>query len=150
MRWYQLLGLVAILAGVAAIGIVKTQGSRAASAPAAAPCDCTLPAKPTGASTTKAPAIPTGSGLPCLVEFGVGTCAECKKMAKVLDALAPTIKGKVDLVRLDTDAYPQEAQHYRLRMIPTQILVDAHSKELWRHEGFLSTADLRKMIGTGQ
>ena len=150
MRWYQLLGLLVILAALAAIGVLKTQRGRETSPPAVAPCDCTLPAKPGGASMAKAPAIPTGSGLPCLVEFGAGKCAECQKMAKVLDELAPTIKGKVDLVRLDTDAYPQEAQRWRLRLIPTQLLVDAHGKELWRHEGFLSAPDLRKRIEAGR
>jgi len=153
MRWYQMLGLLAVVLGVAVIGWLTTARgapgtapARAAAGPAVACEDCKLPARPAGEGTTKPPAIPTGSGLPCLVEFGTGTCAECRQMAQVLGELAPLVKGKVDIIHVDAEVHLGEVQRWRVRIVPTQILVDAHGEELWRHEGVIAAAELRKRI----
>jgi thioredoxin 1 len=149
MRSYQWVGLVAVAAGVTLAVGLRIGQSRAA-APGlttAVGCEtCCGPGAPSALPGTKPPAIPTGSGLPCLVEFGADECGPCLSMAGVLGEVEPKLKGKVDLVRVDTDVYLGEVQRWRLRMVPTQILVDAQGKELWRHEGYIAADDLMAKI----
>lgn len=146
MRSYQIVSLLVITAGVAFVaGLRMGEGQGAASVHApAADCDtCGIPTKAAlGASTAKPPAIPTGSGLPCLVEFGSDECNECQRMRQVLAEITPKLKGKVDIVQVDTDVHLAQAQRWRLRMVPTQVLVDTKGQEVWRHEGYLATGAL--------
>lgn len=145
MRNYRIVSLLVIIAGVAYLIGVK-MGERCEQAAAhtvVAGCDtCCAPVKPTGATSAKPPAIPTGSGRPCLVVLGSDTCEACRRMAGVLAEVAPKLKGRVDLVRVDTNLYPGEAQRWRLRMAPTQLLVSGKGQELWRHEGYLGAEEL--------
>lgn len=103
--------------------------------------ECALPPAMWG-SGEPMPAIPTGSGLPCLVEFGSDECKACQNMVKVLDAIGPRLEGKADIVRVDTDEHPLAAKDWSLRMIPTQVAVSPDGKELWRHEGFIPEDEL--------
>ena len=95
-----------------------------------------------GRNIGPAPKAPTGSGLPCLLELGSDECEACQLMEKVLKQVALELAGTADVVFVDTDLYPEEATRWRLRLIPTQLLLDAEGKELWRHEGYVSVEDL--------
>lgn len=145
MRNYQLISLLIITAGVAFIAGVRLGERRVAvgSPVAVGSCDCGAPARPpANAATAKPPTIPTGSGRPCLVELGSDECNECQRMRQVLAELTPKLRGQVDIVKVDTDVHRGQAQHWRLRMVPTQILVDARGRELWRHEGYFASGPL--------
>lgn len=107
---------------------------------------CCGPARPAGTAVGKPPAIPGPSGRPCLAEFGSDECEACRRLAPVLQTIAATLRGRVEVVSVDTDDHPGEAARWRLRLIPTQILVDPRGKELWRHEGYLSVEELRTQI----
>lgn len=67
-------------------------------------------------------------------------------MEQVLQQIEPELRGHLDVLRVDTDIYRQEAARWRLRMVPTQLLVNAQGKELWRHEGYITADDLRARI----
>ena len=69
-------------------------------------------------------------------------------MQPIIDEAQKRLQGKVDVVNVDTDTHPAQAQKWRLRMIPTQILVDATGQECWRHEGYIAGADLRTALQT--
>lgn len=82
--------------------------------------------------------------LPQLVDFGAGQCATCKMMDVVLDDMTQTY-GKNLIVRyFDVHEQADKAEHYKIRMIPTQIFFDAQGNELFRHEGFISKEDIVK------
>lgn len=150
MRPYQFGGLLVVTAAVAVvIGVKVGEGRRAerAASPLASraggPQDpCCSPAPQSGANVGEPPAVPTGSGLPCLVEFGADECEACQKMEGVLEELRTVAEGKVDVVTINTDRYPQEAVRWRLRLIPTQIVVNAQGEEMARHEGYLPLEEL--------
>lgn len=145
MSSYRVVGLVtvvAVLGLVVGLRLGRVRSTEAVPQPEGC-TTCCLPL-PGGAEAEAAPAIPTGSGRPCLVEFGSQECAECQQMNKVLEEVAPRLKGKVDIVRVDSDVHLAAVQHWRLRVVPTQILVDAGGQELWRHEGALTADELVK------
>jgi len=115
---------------------------------------CETPAAKSDA-TTPAPAKKEGyqsaapeiaeyvaKGLPLLLDFGMGYCIPCKKMAPDLAQLHGELAGKV-LVRFNDLRREKElAQKYRIRVMPTQVYVDSGGKEVYRHEGYASKADM--------
>jgi thioredoxin 1 len=143
MRAYRLWGLIAVVCAVVAVvafRVAESRGDRAPDEGADGPC-CTLP-PPAGGASAAVPKIPTGSGLPCLVEFGSDECDECKRMKVVLEEVKTDLQGRADLLQVDTDVHRGEAARFSLRVIPTQVLVGVDGKELWRHEGFIPTGEL--------
>lgn len=145
MRWYHALSLVGSVAAAAYVAGIRVShwGTAPPDSRIAVPCaTCCSPAAASASSRAKPPAIPTGSDLPCLVEFGSEKSVDCKQMAQVVDEVETRLKGKVDVVRVDADLHLGEVQRWRLRMVPTQILTDAQGKELWRHEGYIATERL--------
>ena len=149
MRNYQILGLLVIVGGVAFIAGLRLGESRASSPQLPqAGCDTCggLPAQSADRAAGPAPAVPTGSGRPCLVELGADDCEACRNMVHVLDEVTPRLASQADVVRMDTNAYPQEARRWRLRMVPTQLVVDAQGNEQWRHEGFIAADELLEKV----
>jgi len=111
-----------------------------AQAEGAAACACELLAGM--AQTAEPPRIPPVAGLPTLIEFGGDETDECRQMRQMIVELEPRLEGRVGVLILDTTVYPQQAAQFRLRMVPTQILLDAEGEEVSRHEGVLSEEDL--------
>ncbi len=81
-------------------------------------------------------------GLPMLLDFGMGFCIPCKKMAPDLTALHTELAGRV-LVRFN-DLRKEEAlaQEYRIRVMPTQVYLDGNGREVARHEGYASKDEM--------
>jgi thioredoxin 1 len=76
------------------------------------------------------------SGKPTLVDFGAGTCTQCKLEAPVLDAAVEQYRGQANIVFVNTDASADLARQYGVKFIPTQIVFDRKGKEVTRHIGF--------------
>jgi thioredoxin 1 len=81
-------------------------------------------------------------GLPRLVDVGADKCIPCVMMAPILEELKKEYAGSLEVVFVDAWKKPEEANNYRVRMIPTQIFYDASGKELYRHAGFMSKEDI--------
>jgi thioredoxin 1 len=47
-----------------------------------------------------------------------------------------------EVVFIDVWENPPDAEPYSINLIPTQVFFDAKGRELWRHEGFLTKADI--------
>ena len=121
-----LLGLAVMMAGSTFRGTRGLRGGDAGSAMAAEP------------------APQSGKQLPLLLDLGSKQCIPCKMMAPILDELSKEYAGVFE-VRF-VDVWIKEnapvAKKHNVEVIPTQIFFDANSKELWRHEGFLSKEDI--------
>jgi thioredoxin 1 len=120
---------------VVALWACDSTGSRdVARANAAAPA-AQVPAR-AAAQPASAKAIPR------LVDLGAGKCIPCKAMAPILDQLRSDYAGRMEVVFIDVWQRPEEADAYRIRMIPTQIFYGADGRELARHEGFIDRAQI--------
>jgi len=80
--------------------------------------------------------------LPRLVDLGADKCIPCKMMAPILEKLKKEYAGIFNVEFVDVWKNPDEAGKYGIKIIPTQIFFDASGVELYRHEGFLSEADI--------
>jgi cytochrome c-type biogenesis protein len=87
----------------------------------------------------------TGRGearLPRLVELDAVDCAPCQAMVSVLASLRRDCAGSMRVERIDVRQHRDIEAAYRVRFSPTQVFEDPSGRELWRHEGFLSRADI--------
>jgi thioredoxin 1 len=84
--------------------------------------------------------------LPRLVDLGADKCIPCKKLAPILQELRKEYQGKLSVEFIDVWKNPAAGQPYNIRLIPTQILYDRDGNEVWRHEGFISKADLKALF----
>ncbi len=84
--------------------------------------------------------------LPKLLDFGRGKCIPCKAMAPILKELTDEYKDRVVIKIIEIDQESGLTRANRIRLIPTQIFFDSKNKEIFRHEGFMSKEDIKKVF----
>jgi thioredoxin 1 len=107
-------------------------------------CPLLLPLSASAAETSKAAPTnaPPKTSLPRLVDLGADKCIPCKMMAPVLKELKTEYAERMEVEFIDVWKNPKAGKAYQIHLIPTQIFFDAAGKELFRHEGFFSKADI--------
>jgi thioredoxin 1 len=113
--------VVVLAAAVVAVIVMKKGGASA------------LSQQPTSTSATP---------LPRLVDLGSTTCIPCKMMAPILEELKKEYAGRMQVEFINVYENPDAAKPFGIKLIPTQVFIDANGKELWRHEGFISKQDI--------
>ena len=86
------------------------------------------------------------SGRPTIADFGAGWCKACQLMEPVLKEAAKKYEGKLNVVYVNVDDYPNIARDYRIGPIPTQVFLDAKGKEVGRHIGYYPLADFEAQM----
>jgi thioredoxin 1 len=107
--------------------------------------------KATKAKTTKEQSAPKPSVFKprvTFVEIGAASCIPCKMMQPIMKAVAEEYKGQVKVVFHDvwTKTGRQDAEKYKIRVIPTQVFLDIDGREYFRHEGFFPKEELVKVL----
>ena len=102
------------------------------------------PVASTGDSPEGRQAVPAQAGdeLPRLIEIGSVTCIPCKMMAPILDELRKEYGGRLQVDFIDVQHNREAAAKFGIRVIPTQVFLDAGGKELFRHEGFFPKEEI--------
>ncbi len=62
------------------------------------------------------------SGL-SMVDFWAEWCGPCRALAPTIDALADQFQGQVKVFKLNVDENPNAAQNFKIRGIPTVLLL---------------------------
>ncbi len=62
------------------------------------------------------------SDLPVLVDFYATWCGPCKMMADILEQVNLQLNGRVRIMKIDTDRYPQIASDHHIQALPTLVL----------------------------
>jgi len=76
--------------------------------------------------------------LPRMVDLGAGKCIPCKKMAPILEELSHTYEDVFEVEFIDVWKNPSAAKEWGIRVIPTQVFIDAAGTERFRHQGFMA------------
>ena len=80
------------------------------------------------------------------LEFGAKGCISCKKMEKVMEEVKEQYPGKIK-VKFFNVLLPENQdmmKYFGIAAIPTQVLLDASGKEVFRHTGYYSSDELEK------
>ncbi len=88
-----------------------------------------------------------GTDVSVVVDCYADWCGPCKIMAPILDDFAQLRRGEVLVTKLDTDRNPTTAQRFDIRAIPT-LLVLRQGREVGRHTGVLTRAELDALVGS--
>ncbi len=85
-------------------------------------------------------------GMPTMVDLGANECIPCKMMVPVLEKVEKKYQGKAAIIIVDVYKNKEPAKRFGVRAIPTQIFFDKEGREVHRHEGFMSEADIDRIF----
>ena len=62
------------------------------------------------------------SDKPVLVDFYATWCGPCQMMSPILEQVSSQLRDRVQVVKIDTDRYPNIASQYAIQALPTLVL----------------------------
>jgi len=74
---------------------------------------------------------------PALWDFGMGMCAPCIQMEKILAAIKSKYGDQIEVRLVMAEKEKPLFQQYKIMVVPTQVFLDANGKEVDRHMGFM-------------
>jgi len=83
--------------------------------------------------------------VPVLVDFWAPWCAPCRALKPMLEKLAAEFGGRFLLARVNSDEFPQIAQHFGVRSIPT-VKVIKEGRLVDEFNGALPEGEVRAFI----
>jgi thioredoxin len=87
------------------------------------------------------PELLAGADKPVLVDFYAEWCGPCKMMAKVLEEVNDDLRGRIQIVKINTEKYPGLASQHNITALPTMILFNG-GKPVQRLEGLMGADEL--------
>jgi thioredoxin len=82
---------------------------------------------------------------PVLVDFYATWCGPCQMMVPVLEQVGVQLRDRVQVVKIDTDKYPQLATQYQIQALPTLVLFK-NGQPVERIEGAMQAPQLIQQL----
>jgi thioredoxin 1 len=86
------------------------------------------------------------SGKPSVIDFGRDGCGPCDMMTPILEELRGTYANRCNVVFCHVGDQPILAARYNIQSIPVQVFFDKDGREIFRHVGFFSKAQMVEQI----
>lgn len=128
--------IIAVVVALGLIGALLWRTTQQAEEPGPSPA---VVAAAEVVAHLEAPAAP----LPRLVELGSDKCASCKAMSPVLDELRAAHPTTLQVDFIDVFKHPEQAEAFKVQIIPSQAFLAPDGRELYRHTGFFAADAIR-------
>jgi len=80
------------------------------------------------------------------LEIGAESCIPCRMMQPIMKEIAEEYPGVVEVIFHDLNKDRSIGHKYSIRVMPTQVFLDANGREFFRHEGFYPKGELTAML----
>lgn len=87
------------------------------------------------------------SSKPVLVDFYATWCGPCQMMSPILEQVGAQLRDRLQVIKIDTDKYPQLASQYRIEALPTLVLFK-NGEPIDRIEGVLQAPQLVQRLSS--
>jgi thioredoxin len=87
------------------------------------------------------------TSLPVLVDFYATWCGPCQMMAPILEQTGMYFKNRLQIVKIDTDKYPNLASKYGIQALPSLVLFK-NGQAVDRIEGVMQVNQLIQHLQT--
>lgn len=81
------------------------------------------------------------SAQPVVVDFMATWCPPCRMLAPILERVAKEYSGRVKIVQMDTDVYPDTAAQYGVQKIPN-VTFFKNGQVIDQAVGYISETEL--------
>lgn len=85
------------------------------------------------------------SPLPVLVDFYATWCGPCQMMAPILEQVNQKLSNRLQIVKIDTDKYPEIASQFNIAALPTLVLF-REGQPVKRIEGVIQSPQLIQQL----
>lgn len=86
-------------------------------------------------------------GKPAVIEFGANACTGCREMKPILAELERVHGANITVADIDIIKDRTYITRYQIKLMPTQVFFDANGREIGRHMGVISAADILTRLG---
>ncbi len=82
------------------------------------------------------------------IELGSVKCIPCQKMKVVMDSIESNYGNQVKIIFYDvwTKEGKPYGNHYKIKVIPTQVFLDKDGNEYFRHDGYFPLEEVKKVL----
>ena len=87
------------------------------------------------------------TNVPVLVDFYATWCGPCQMMTPILEQVGANLRDRLQVVKIDTDKYPNLASKYQIEALPTLVLFK-NGQPAERIEGVLQAPQLIQHLST--
>jgi len=110
-------------------------------------CKSELPPvdKPIDADPELFDAVAREARVPVLVDFWAAWCQPCRMAAPLLKQLAYDMAGRVLVLKVDTERYPELAARFDVRGIPYFVVIRA-GEAVVQHAGLVNSSQMRAWL----
>lgn len=89
----------------------------------------------------------SGADVPVLVDFYADWCGPCHLMTPILEQVNAQLQGRIRVVKIDTEKYPELATQYEINALPT-LIVFKEGQPVDRIEGVVQASQLVQHLTT--